>query len=228
MSMKKLPGIGDLLKQSKEVIMKRKDFFLMIAVVPAAIQLVGDILLSVSLAFAPLAILFMIAAGIAGFLAAIALILGMDDANMKDWKGAYQKSKQHFWALLWVAILVAIVTIIGFFLLILPGIYLTVALGFYSFTVVLEKKKGWSAAERSKELVKGYWWAVFGRWFGFAILIAIAVGILGGVLAMASSPLVNALFSFAISLFLTPFAIAYSYLVYKALKKMKGAGKAQA
>lgn len=66
------------------------------------------------------------------------------------------------WPLVFASILITIITYIGLALLILPGIYLSVA---YSFTLPLMVDKGlgiWGAMEVSRQAVTKRWFSVFG------------------------------------------------------------------
>ena len=66
------------------------------------------------------------------------------------------------WPLVFASILITIITYIGLALLILPGIYLSVA---YSFTLPLMVDKGlgiWGAMEVSRQAVTKHWFSVFG------------------------------------------------------------------
>ncbi len=66
------------------------------------------------------------------------------------------------WPLVFASILITIITYIGLALLILPGIYLSIA---YSFTLPLmvDKKLGiWGAMEVSRQAVSKHWFSVFG------------------------------------------------------------------
>lgn len=47
-------------------------------------------------------------------------------------------------------------------MIIIPGIYFSIAWGFYLFGIGLSGKKGWDALKYSKSLVKGKWWRTFG------------------------------------------------------------------
>lgn len=220
-SAESMPGVVELIKQSKDIVMKRSSFFFMIAAVPALIKFVGEVAMVMNPLLGILFVVLSIVGSVVGIYAAIATIKGLADDSMNDWKAAYKKSKGMFWQFVWIAILVAIVVMIGFILLIIPGIYLSVALGFYIFFFVLEGSRGWDAARKSKELVKGYWWAVLGRWLAFGLIIAIVVGILGAIVAATGIALLATVLNLAIGIILTPLAMAYSYLIYKALKKVK-------
>lgn len=64
----------------------------------------------------------------------------------------------------------------GYLLLIIPGIILTITVGFAAIVLYKEDKHGLRAAVESGHLVKGYWWAVFGRsfliWLLYTLVIA--------------------------------------------------------
>ena len=77
-------------------------------------------------------------------------------------------------------LLIYIMTIIGFVLLILPGIYLSIA---YVFTLPLIADKGmgvWDAMELSRKAVTKHWFKVFGLFFLLSLIMtlgALALGI---------------------------------------------------
>ena|ERR1700678_1324834 len=85
-----------------------------------------------------------------------------------------------FGALLVCGILVYTFRAIGFFCLVLPGIYLTVA---YAFAFILPVDKGlgfWEAMETSRKTITRQWWRVFGLMLlaiPFLMLGAIALGV---------------------------------------------------
>ena len=77
------------------------------------------------------------------------------------------------------ALLIYIMTVIGFVLLILPGIYLSVA---YIFTLPLIADKGmdvWEAMELSRKSVTKHWFKVFGLFFLLSIMMALGALTLG-------------------------------------------------
>ena len=77
-------------------------------------------------------------------------------------------------------LLIYIMTVIGFILLILPGIYLSIA---YVFTLPLIADKGmgvWEAMELSRKAVTKHWFKVFGLFFLLSLIMtlgALAFGI---------------------------------------------------
>jgi len=221
-TMKKLPSFSDLFNGAKQLVMKRKELFFTLAALPSLIQLVGVIILATMPALAPLTFLLMLVSIVLTFFVTIAMVKAVANETMTDWKKAFNESKSLFWPYFLASILVGIVILIGFVLFIIPGIYLSIALGFYYFTLILENKRGWDSAQASKDLVKGYWWAVFGRILLFAIVIAVIAGILGGIVEILDSEILSGVLSALINIVVTPFGVAFSYLIYKSLKSAKG------
>ncbi len=221
-TMKKLPSFSELLTSAKDMVMKRKELFFLLAALPAIIQLIGVVLLAVMPALAPLSILLMIASIIVTLLVTISMVKSVADEGITDWKKVLTESKALFLPYLLTSILVVIVIMVGFVLFILPGIFLSIALGFYNYALILENKRGWDSAQRSKELVKGYWWAIFGRMFLFGLVIALLAAIFAGIIGVMQSEVLNAIASAIINIIVTPIAVAYSYLIYKSLQSIKG------
>jgi membrane-anchored glycerophosphoryl diester phosphodiesterase (GDPDase) len=76
-------------------------------------------------------------------------------------------------------ILIYIMTVIGFILLILPGIYLSIA---YVFTLPLIADKGmdvWDAMELSRKVVTKHWFKVFGLFFLLSLFMVVGILTLG-------------------------------------------------
>lgn len=76
----------------------------------------------------------------------------------------------------------------------------------------LDGTRGMRALKRSKELVAGNWWAVFGRLIIFGI-ISFFIG-----LTIGQIPLIGSLINM---LFIMPLGIIYGYFIYEDLKAMK-------
>jgi hypothetical protein len=86
--------------------------------------------------------------------------------------------------------------IIGFIVLILPGIWLAVRWYFAPQAVVVDGRRNMGALERSAELVTGSWWRVF----GVIILATLAAGIPGTILEIPFNAWASSADSSAISL----------------------------
>ncbi len=79
-----------------------------------------------------------------------------------------------FGALLAAYLVCMILTAIGFFLLLLPGIYLAVSWMFAIPLVIDRKMPFWDAMELSRRVILRHWWTMF----GFALLLLL-LGLLG-------------------------------------------------
>lgn len=97
----------------------------------------------------------------------------------------------------------AVLTVLGFFLLILPGIYLVVA-WFFAYLVVREKLLPfWDGMELCRRVVTAQWWRVFGLFIMLALIslafTAIPVALfIGGSLATQAGPTAAGIAMFAL------------------------------
>jgi hypothetical protein len=89
---------------------------------------------------------------------------------------------------IWTVILQGLLIGLGFICLIVPGVILAVWFSQTRFVFVNENLSGMAALRRSREYVKGYWWQVVGRSIAGNIVVAIATGILGALLAVIAVP----------------------------------------
>jgi hypothetical protein len=84
-------------------------------------------------------------------------------------------------SLLWLSILSAIIVIVGFVLIIVPGVYALVALSVAVPVLMFEGLTGMAAMRRSQQLVSGLWWSTFGRLICAYIVYFVAVLVIGAV-----------------------------------------------
>lgn len=133
--------------------------------------------------------------------------------------------KEYFWPLLLINVLVAVFVFLWSLLLIIPGIIFAVYYAFSGWVLIYEGHKGRSALKRSKELVKGYWWAVVGRYIVLYLalfLVTIVLDILAGIGGEAVGVFTETVKQL-ISFLFAPLLYAYSYFIYRDLLKIKGA-----
>ncbi len=122
-----------------------------------------------------------------------------------------------------VGFYVTIITNVGYYALLVPGIAAYIYLIMAQFIVVQENVKGLEALTRSVHMVRGYWWVVLCRLIAFPILQALAIGIptivliavltlssIGAVFAVVLAVLSACLFS---AWFLSSFAVLFKSLV---------------
>lgn len=149
----------------------------------------------------------------------------------RDYKGAskeiFAETKSLFWPYFALAILSTILIVLWSLLLIIPGIIYSVFYSFAIFVFLFENKRGKKALNRSRELVKGYFWPVFGRTLLVGIFISIIMGILsapagffeeGTPMFVAWNTLIQ-----IIAFLVAPISTIFTYRMYKDLLKIKDA-----
>ncbi|MBI3957058.1 MAG: hypothetical protein HY340_03675 [Candidatus Kerfeldbacteria bacterium] len=119
-----------------------------------------------------------------------------------------------------VAFLLSLAVILGFLVFFLPGIYLWVL---FSQVVVVAVYEGLGTAafRRSRELVAGHWWWVFGVTIAYTILIGVVSAILTSI-AGAASDAAETVVSLLVSFFLAPLGVCFAYTLYHALRSARG------
>lgn len=126
------------------------------------------------------------------------------------------------------AIVCGIALFIGYLLLIVPGVILTVTLIFFQFEVVLERSGPIQALNRSHALVWGNWWRIFGvliMMLVVLIIILVALGAIAGNLWHLNDPAIYArdligqgVEGMVFTTLLGPFGISILYAQYQDLK----------
>jgi hypothetical protein len=102
---------------------------------------------------------------------AAVMALGRGEQPTPWWSIA--RGMERWAAVLGVVLLTAFVVALGFICLIVPGIYLVVALYFSTQAVVAEDRSPVEALRRSRELVRDQWWRVFGIGIVFSVMIGV-------------------------------------------------------
>lgn len=136
--------------------------------------------------------------------------------------------KDRLWPLIWVGLLAGIATGIGFILIIIPGLFLLTIWAVFEPVIVVEGK-GLDSLSRSRELVKGNGWNVFGV-IVCAFLILFAIGILGGIFGGIIGGVVGiAIFEAIFAVLLVPVVgLIHAVLYFNLLGAGGAAGQAQA
>jgi hypothetical protein len=141
----------------------------------------------------------------------------------------YAFGRHRLLSLLWLGIIVTVMVGIGLILLIIPGVYLFVALAFVIPVLLLEGTRGMAAISRSMSLVTERWWATFGRLLIGLILIIVGVflvGVIGsalthGVSSVSLYLIINGIVGIIISVFISPFFAALVNVTYVDLRVRK-------
>lgn len=150
-------------------------------------------------------------------------------------KEILRKGWKRFFSYLWLTTLSAAITMGGYFLLIIPGIMLSVWFGFALYALAAEDTRGLDALLRSKQLVKGLWWQVVWRFIFFALVFLVPIGIVFGVLAVwLGVTFVEKIEQFQVwadtlQTVLMPLqwiagalSMAFAYVLFEDLKRVKG------
>jgi hypothetical protein len=167
---------------------------------------------------------------IAGTILSGMYVLAVDDMRDGSFEGTigvlFEQAKSKLGALIVVGILGGLGVMAGLILFIIPGIVLAVWWSVAAATVMLEGKTGTEALGRSKELVSGQWWQMFGLIIVANILGAIIGGILGAVLGAVFGDgfIGHFINNFASNVLIGPFVAIVPVLAYFELIGGGGSG----
>ena len=100
------------------------------------------------------------------------------EAGNFDIDDVWQNVKRNFWMILFTGIGYSILSFIGFVFLIVPGIYLSIALSIIFIVRLEERLKFFEAVSRCVKIVSGNWWFTF----GIIIVVGMIQGFLGFIL----------------------------------------------
>ncbi len=179
----------------------------------------------------PLAII----ASIVAFISRLALFGAVVEEGQTV-NGAYKKGIDLLIPSIWISALFTLTTLGGTFLLLIPGLLLSIWLSFSLYILFAENRRGISAMARSWYYVKGYWLSVFWRFLFLGIILlivslTIAFATIGttffsAIKSGATKELQLPLSTQLIDLFFTnliaiPFSIIYSFGIYSALRQIK-------
>ncbi|NMC51817.1 hypothetical protein GYA54_03765 [Candidatus Kuenenbacteria bacterium] len=129
----------------------------------------------------------------------------------------------------WVSFLVGVFTLLWTLLFIVPGIIMSVYYSLAVLCLVYEGHRATGAIKRSKEISKGYWWALAGRYlflslilFLFYLILSIPTWFLEeGSAVMSGWDVVTQIIGF----FIAPVQSIYVYLIFRGLQSIKGEKK---
>lgn len=173
------------------------------------------------------------------FWSQVALIFAIKNSEEKigikeSYKRGWRKIKPFFW----VSVLSGLIIMGGYIFFVIPGIIFSIWFSFAIFIVVAEDLKGMDAILKSREYVRNYWWSVLWRELFLAIvmisafvIVFIIIFILASIFVLIAKPspflvdavkeIFNLVGNFA-SIIIVPLTMAYSFLIYNNLRKIKG------
>ncbi len=212
----KMDSVGTLFANAWKLYKERFSTLVLIFLVPAAIIGVGDVLIARGVALGGLLNFIGV---IVAIIASLALISAAGRGT--DFGKSYAAGFRLFWPAVWIVILNSLALFGAFTLLIIPGIFLAVSFAFVNYVFVLENKHGIAALTTSKEYIKGYWWAVFGRGIVLGIFFCVVMLFVYTPIALLAGKVVGGIAYWLFLLFFTPFSITYAYRMYENLRRLK-------
>lgn len=132
-------------------------------------------------------------------------------------KESLGKGRNKLISYIWVSFLGGIIVFGGFLFFIIPGVIFGILFSMAAYVLICEGLRGGSALQRSKELVSGNWWEVFGKIVFFSFILWIVSAVLGAFFSFIFQP-ASIIINFAI----IPLPVIFSFLIYEDLKKIKG------
>jgi len=122
---------------------------------------------------------------------------------------------------LWIVFLSNFIAGGGFFLFIVPGIFLAVSFSFSNYFLVSENLKGMEALLASKQLIKGYWWKILWRNMVKGFLTLVIFGLVALVIDILIGKTAGDFLMPIVSFYLMPFLLIYDFLIFQELKQIK-------
>jgi hypothetical protein len=114
-------------------------------------------------------------------------ILGVVHLTVATYRGvrlsisdAFSRAFSNYGSALWAQLIYSAAVVLGLLLLVIPGIAIAVFWYFSLQAIVIHKLSGWQALKHSRQMVKGRWWAYFGKLavlYAFMILAILVLSI---------------------------------------------------
>jgi hypothetical protein len=123
--------------------------------------------------------------------------------------------------LIGLSILLGIGVTIGFILIIVPGLFLMTIWAVAAPSLVIERRGVFAAFGRSRELVRGHGWQVFGVIL-VVIALSILVGIIVAIIASGFGTVGVAIVQWAVDILLAPFTALIGAVLYFSLRRVHG------
>ena len=178
-----MPGVGELIKSGRAFVAEQWGLIVMAVLgVPMCVEIVSSVLqkvldqalFSFAISIASAAVSLLVSLG------ATHIVLALVDGKGTSISEIFSRSEL-FWKYLWASILYGFAVVVGFILLVVPGVYMALKYGFYRYVVI--DRPELSAIDTLKEsarLTDGIKWQLLSfslALLGINILGVLALGI---------------------------------------------------
>ena len=226
-----LPGVGQLISDSIDLYKSSWRLFLWVILLPILATIVAVIVIGAIIAtilavsggeVTPARIPLLIPPAIVGLLALIIINalgkIALIKAIQLKGQAKVRKLFKPGWPLVTkyiiLQLIVGIVILVGFLLLVVPGIVFSIWFIFSSIILVVEGTGGTHAMRRSKYYVRGKFWGILGR----ILLLVAVIALTAGLASSIDSQVINVIIQLISTFIIAPIATIYTFKLYQAAK----------
>jgi hypothetical protein len=216
-----LRSVSSLFSDSWKLYKERWQVLVEIVLLPTLVVVLGYAFLYLGFPFSILGGLIVFVGYIIFVFSMLPLIFSLRYTAGVD--ASYKATIGWFWPFVWVTILEILAVMGGSIMLIIPGIWLGVALMLMMYVFVIEHRRGVDALRQSKDYIKGYWWAVLGRVLLLGLMFLVATIIIEIPIMIIAGNAGRVLVTMLLTLFFVPFSVIYHYVIFENLRELKPA-----
>lgn len=229
MTDKNISSISDWIKKSLEIFFKKPNLFYLIKFALLQLLLTGVIYLGsflfwyqqggVADSFSP-SIIFLLALGAGAivviffstwlYIATVHAISQIVDGKILGVRKTFDKSLPRVLPVFFTGILTGILVVLGFVLLIIPGIIFLIWFYFAQYVAIVEGLGPVAALRRSRQIVKGYFWPLVWRSLAYIAYMVL----ISAVSSLVLQPIIHTI----IFTLIGPYFYVMPFLLYKELK----------
>lgn len=215
----RLHSIDSLFRGTWKLYGERWAVLVEIVLLPALVTILGVVLVGLGSPFSTFGSLALFAGWVLFVFSSLPLVFSIQNGSGVD--ASYRATIGWFWSFVWLAILEILAVMGGMFMLIIPGIWLAIALSLMVYVFVIERRRGLDALRQSKDYMKGYWWAVAGRSILLGLLFIGATIVIEFPVALFFGKSAGSLASMVLVLFFMPYSAIYHYNIFTNLRELK-------